>query len=691
VGAVSAQTWSIQHHTIEASLDPAQAQLRVTDRVDFGAPPAPDAPLRLLLHRDLGVEALSLGEIGLRFESMDGFQPRHFWRRPPYDRLEDYAVAREIEIAPPAEGWPEQVVLDIAYAGAVYDSLHAPEVAYQRSFEKTSGLIDERGAFLFGGSFWIPWVGEGTFRYQLTTLTPAGWESVSQGRRLLREPTEEGEVRTVWEVRYPMTEAYLIAGPYTVRESAHGPVALYTFTYADTDDELCQTYLDATGRYLDLYGAMIGPYPFTKFAMVENWWQTGYGMPSFTFLGDKVIRLPFIVHTSYGHEILHNWWGNGVFVDYDGGNWCEGLTTYLADHLYKEEESPQAAADYRRAALQGYLDYAVSGGRDFPLREFTERESASTQAVGYGKTMMVFHMAHRRAGDELFEASLRDFYRENLFEEASWDDIVMSFDKITRESWADWFEQWIGEPGAMDLRATLEEDDSGLWLVLEQGEPVYQQKVPVRLHLGETVRDWEIPMLGSSERVELPAGTTLVEVDPEYDLFRRLHRGEIPPALSQTLGAEKSVVVVGADTDPATASALRALGEEWARHQDMLVVDESDYVDDPQRSVWLLGEGPLLRALLEKQTAYGAQPAELLQAGRDAGNSVVLTLRDPQDEERSWSIFQPAGTEWIESVGGKLTHYGRYGYLVFEGDKNVDKGSFTVENSPMRFVVEVEG
>ena len=56
-------------------------------------------------------------------------------------------------------------------------------------------------------------------------------------------------------------------------------------------------------------------------------------MPSFTLLGAKVIRLPFIVSSSYPHEILHNWWGNGVFVDVQQGNWCEGLTAYLADHL----------------------------------------------------------------------------------------------------------------------------------------------------------------------------------------------------------------------------------------------------------------------------------------------------------------------------------------------------------------------
>ena len=79
-------------------------------------------------------------------------------------------------------------------------------------------------------------------------------------------------------------------------------------------------YRQATKRYIDMYSEQIGPYAFKKFALVENFWQTGYGMPSFTLLGQQVIRFPFILHSSYPHELLHNWWGNSVFVDYETGN-----------------------------------------------------------------------------------------------------------------------------------------------------------------------------------------------------------------------------------------------------------------------------------------------------------------------------------------------------------------------------------
>ncbi len=42
-------------------------------------------------------------------------------------------------------------------------------------------------------------------------------------------------------------------------------------------------------------------------------------MLSYTLLGRTVITMPFIVYTSLGREIAHNWWGNSVFVDQKKG------------------------------------------------------------------------------------------------------------------------------------------------------------------------------------------------------------------------------------------------------------------------------------------------------------------------------------------------------------------------------------
>ena len=57
-------------------------------------------------------------------------------------------------------------------------------------------------------------------------------------------------------------------------------------------------------------------------------------------------------------------------------------------------------------ALQKYADY-VGEHKDFPLTEFRARHSQATEAVGYGKSLMLWHMLRRRLGDETFAEGLR--------------------------------------------------------------------------------------------------------------------------------------------------------------------------------------------------------------------------------------------------------------------------------------------
>jgi hypothetical protein len=467
-----------------------------------------------------------------------------------------------------------------------------------------------------------------------------------------------------------------------VREAIHGDIMAYTFTYGNTPEDLCDTYLDATGDYLDVYQEMIGPYPFDKFVMAENWWQTGFGMPGFTLLGDRVIRLPFIVHTSYGHEILHNWWGNGVFVDYRGGNWCEGLTTYLADYSYKERESDSAAREYRLKQLQAYLDYASSGGRDFPLRGFTERESASTQAVGYGKTMMVFHMARQKLGDDTFFRGLQHLYNEKLFEEASWDDIVGSFEAVSQRDLARWFEQWIGRPGAPVISVAASRGAGTVRIEIRQQEPLYEVAVPVHYDVGGVIT--RAPMLLVDEVLELdvPQNTNWVAVDPDFEVFRRLHRGEIPPALSQVLGYDSTVVVIGSDCAPDVAEALRALAAKWSDNHNQVVVEEAGFNGANGRGVWLFGAGTLATRRIGETRSYGDLPGSLYTNATAEGHTLVACFQD--DNGVPWTVVLPADASVVSALGRKLPHYGGYSYLVFDGETNVNKGRWVVTTSPLR-------
>ena len=175
-----------------------------------------------------------------------------------------------------------------------------------------------------------------------------------------------------------------------------------------------------------------------------------------------MIRFPFILHSSYPHEILHNWWGNSVFVDWETGNWCEGLTAYLADHLIKEGQG--RGAEYRRDTLKKYRELRARRAR-LPAHASSARATpAATEAVGYGKSLMVFHMLRRRLGDEAFAARhCGRFYRQHRWSRRRGPTSTRVFSEVAGRGPGPFFAQWVERTGApaLELDARVRCSDEG--------------------------------------------------------------------------------------------------------------------------------------------------------------------------------------------------------------------------------------
>ena len=407
------------HHGLTVSLDPGTHRLSVTDRVILAA--GQSARPEFLLNARLTVLKSTPAADAVPLGDVRAFGSAGTGAAVPLKRYRLRSI--------PADG-----IVTIEYAGVMDFGLSAQKEQYTRGFRETAGTISDTGVYLAGGSAWYPQFAADLVTFDVDVKSPANWHVISQGSGTSSVDGRAGSAH--WTSRDPMDEIYLVGGPLQVTRGRAGGVEALVYLH-DKDDALAAKYLKATSDYVEMFGRMIGPYPYDKFALVENFWETGYGMPSFTLLGPQIIRFPFILNSSFPHEILHNWWGNSVFVDYRGGNWSEGLTAYLADHLVQEQQGK--GAEYRRASLQKYRDY-VKDGRDFPLTAFTSRDTAATEAVGYGKTLMLFHMLRRRLGDQQFRQGLSDFYHQYRGRRAGWKDVRAVAESIAGDDLSRFFD-----------------------------------------------------------------------------------------------------------------------------------------------------------------------------------------------------------------------------------------------------------
>ncbi|HBA59385.1 MAG TPA: hypothetical protein DCZ92_00905 [Elusimicrobia bacterium] len=663
------------HHDLAARLAPAANTLAVTDTVTFQEPAA---EFVFSLHPGLApavkdgvvLELLppqAAASYGINFSS-DALQ------------LDTYRV----KPAKPAKSFT------LEYSGVINHPLGEQAEEYARSFSETPGLISEKGCYLSGASGWYPLFKDTLVTYDLKTSLPAPYLSVAGGARASHAVSGAGSA-SAWEAGEPQDEINLVCGKYT-EYSRLGPDAQYYAFLLKPDEDLARKYLEAADKYTGFYSELLGAYPYPKFALVENFWETGYGMPSFTLLGPSVIRLPFILNTSYPHEILHNWWGNGVFVDYAKGNWCEGLTTYLADYLIAENRGK--GAEYRATTLRKYAAY-VGEEKDFPLTEFRSRRSSASEAVGYGKSLMFYHMLRNLLGDEKFKAGLRAFYAGNRFRAASFDELRAAFERQTgRGRLAGFFDQWLNRAGApqlllKDIRTDRSDQEYTLVFTLAQTQegPLYNLAVPVLLYL-DGVAEPRRKVLNLSTREEVfhyavPARILRLEVDPDFDLFRRLDPLESPPALALLLGAKKPAIVLPPGSErPAWA----AFAAAWNKDKDNAPLVTEDAAA-PAGPYWALGaENPLAAGIEKSLETYGARfsSASVTLGGREfarADHTFVLA---------AYAGSGPAGlvvsgsTAALSLLTVKLPHYGKYSWLVFDAAMtSVATGLWQAARSPL--------
>jgi hypothetical protein len=537
----------------------------------------------------------------------------------------------------------------------------------------------------------------------MTVTIDKNYEVVSQGKQVLNQVTDlKRKINYVSDDL--MDEIYLVASKWTVFEQQAGNILVLAYL-RNPDKVLADRYLSNTAQYLEMYNTLIGPYPYSKFALVENFWETGYGMPSFTLLGEKVIRFPWILTTSYPHELLHNYWGNSVYLDDSSGNWCEGITSYMADHLMKEKVGE--GAEYRRTTLQKFTDY-VNPANDFPLKDFKGRTNPADEAIGYGKCLMMNHMLRMEYGDQVFKYAYADFYENNKFKRASYDDIRKSFEKISGANLESFFNQWVNRTGAPTLKlknVMVSKEGSNYVLTFSinqvQTENVFSLKVPVAIYL-EGATEVKIERLvcdqrNNNYRLLLETRPLKLEVDPEFDVFRRLDKNEMPPTLSRVYGSNDVAIIIPR-MDPLLYY-YEEMAKDWktsfaAEGKNVQILNDKDLGSIPKNAaVWVFGyknKVVLYRQFYEKYLEKLDTATKRKWMEAETKGTMVYVLPNPENPDQSIAYLGFVDADVVKGLTSKLPHYSKYSYLGFEGKvpTNTLKGNFEVINSPLSFTMQ---
>ncbi len=612
-------------------------------------------------------------------------------------RLSHTFLAGRLVIDWQGENHPQSMT--IRYRAVFADPVPLDTVGMEDPSFGVRATISPSGTYLASGVAWFPQADGIRSQHRITVSAPPGIVAVTAGAFLGSSDTK-GVTISQWHNDFPLEGLALTAGRFEITRDELDGIQLLAFLSKDNAD-LAPGYLDAMRRHLIFYRERLGPYPFSKFAVVENFLPTGYGMPSWTLIGKNVIRLPFLLDTSLPHEIVHSWWGNAVEVDYTNGNWAEGLTTYLADYLLKEVNQPHEALEYRRKLLRDYAAL-VTPANDLPLTAFVGRMSKIDQAIGYGKGAMVFYQLRREVGDETFWQGLRVMATAGNGQALSWRDIEGIFSRAAGRSLHWFFTQWLERAGApqLALDAVRVTPTAQSWtvsgVIRQNGEP-YRLDLPLQLRLASGKQLEQTLHLSTSRTpftLTVASRPLNLTADPQSHVFRRLHVEELPATVNDLLYASRPLVIV-ADGQQPLVTALTGLlkGLQW---QDPELVSETEVKTNSLvgRDLLLLGwphrkelQPPLPPGLIINPSD---QPIWQVDKAESAGDVLVSVLSRRSDGSGATALLLAKDVESLGRVAAKISHYGRYSLLLFENGSNLLKTTREPTTSPLSITFDKE-
>ena len=540
------------------------------------------------------------------------------------------------------------------------------------------------GSYLPAGSGWLadlsPTSGDNRIAYRLTAEVPLPQRIVATGR-LAKEETDGGVYRAIFVTERASEAPSVFAGPYVVTERRQDDLRVRTYFHGELAP-LAEDYLSISIDYLARYGTQIGPYPYADFHIISAPLPVGLGFPNLTYVGRRVLPLPFMRGRSLAHEVLHNWWGNGVGIDYATGNWAEGLTSYQADYALAEERGGEAAREMRLGWLQNFA--ALPADRDVPVERFVSKRHDASQVVGYDKVAFIFHMLRAELGEATFKAGLQGFWRDQRFSVAGWSDLRIAFEAASGRDLGWFFAQWLSRPGAprielAEAQRLNDSDDHGVSFRLLQTDPVYRLQLPVIVDTedGADRRVIALDRADQSFELKTAARALAVRIDPDFDTFRRLLPGESPPIFRDvTLSGETHLILPS--QDPALDPTARALAQRLLqRPPEILDDDHAGPTGGPVLVIGLAGDVEALRRARGPFTAEG----DVGTAFRSGSSARAWTARGPAGAP--WLFVAAENAEALAAVARPLPHYRSRSFVVFDGSRAIKRGLWPAHASPL--------
>ncbi len=301
--------------------------------------------------------------------------------------------------------------------------------------------------------YWIPCIDYPSDKARVTfeITVPEKYDVIANGQLTGKQASGNREQTYYFTTRAPIPTYCAVIGicKFSItKTSTTGGLPLYYYTYPE--DSLQAAYgFRHVPDMVSFYDSLIGPYPFSKLALVQS--STVYGgmenssaiffpenSPTYTGSGDN--------EETVAHEIAHQWFGDDVTEKDFSQLWLsEGFATYFSMLYLGSRHGETRFNDLLQRAKRIYQH--VSKGK-IPVIYTGYKDPVELLSVeNYQKGALFLDSLRHYIGDEAWYKGIRLYYHKFAHKNVTTDDFRKVMESTSHKGLAPMFHQWLDKPG----------------------------------------------------------------------------------------------------------------------------------------------------------------------------------------------------------------------------------------------------
>lgn len=364
---------------------------------------------------------------------------------------------------------------------------------------------------------------------EFVIVAPPTYDVIANGSRIGSTILADGTRRTHWSeaAQIPVHCMVFGATEFAVVRMGEWNGTEITYYLYPPDREHGIRELGRTKEMLALYSNLVGPYPYSKLALVESSTRFG-GMEnaSAIFLDEKRIDGQGTLEGLAAHEIAHQWFGDSVSQTQWADLWLsEGFATYFGHLFFERADGPEVFAQRMKDSRENYLK--ANRVQERPIHEAAVTNLFDLlNKFTYDKGAWVLHMLRGIMGDAAFFGAVRDYYTAYRDRNATTAELRMIMERHAGQSLEWFFRQWIFEAGHPQYALDWAWNDGKVQVTIEQKQSGTVFRMPVVIELrGEGAPRRETVLVDERrEQVEIASEQQPVTVvlDPDEAVLKEI-------------------------------------------------------------------------------------------------------------------------------------------------------------------------